>query len=178
MNQPTRPTRRIDPGWLFLAAGLTVCAAGILAPAREGLEVTRRQLHRLVDERAHGEARIGAHREFLSQLEQRDPSLLRRLAASQLNLLPADQAPLLLASSTRWTIPDWIDKSVQQPAGAAVTSSQTLLGRLTSDRARLWFIAGGVLAIFTGLILDGGTNVGERRQQLVPQWRGRQVKAV
>ena len=55
---------------------------------------------------------------------------------------------------------------------------QTLLRRLTSDRGRLWFIAGGVLAIFAGLILDGGPSIDERRRQLVPQWSGRQVKAV
>jgi hypothetical protein len=160
--------RGLDPGWLFVAAGLAACAAGILAPARTDLDVSRRQLRRLLDEKAAGEARLAAHDAFLRQLDQRDPALLRRLAASQLNLVPADQSPLLMAPSARWSIPSWIEPRIAPRAEAL--PPPTMLSRLTAGRARLWFMGAGVLAVFAGLLLDGGPSAAERRRRLVPHW--------
>ena len=86
--------------------------------------------------------------------------------------------PVLIGVNTRGLVASsdtsWIDETVPAPSTAAHASTPTLLDRLTSGRGRLWFIAGGVLAVFAGLMLDGGPSVDERRRQLVPRWgRGR-----
>ncbi|MHC4385219.1 MAG: hypothetical protein ACYS0J_20655 [Planctomycetota bacterium] len=101
------PTIRLDAGWLYILAGLALCAAGILVPARRDLEDLRRQLDRLADERAISDARLHAYGSFLHLLNEDDPALIRRLAAAQLNLVPADEKPVLMAASRTATAAWW-----------------------------------------------------------------------
>ena len=109
----TRPLFQVDPGWLFILAGLSVCAAGIVLPAQADLEALQRQLELLRQEEAQAYARLEAHAQFLDQVDESDASLVRRLAAAQLNMVPQGDTPVLLAVRDTAPVTDWIDATVQ-----------------------------------------------------------------
>jgi hypothetical protein len=167
------PTIRLDAGWLYVLAGLALCAAGILVPARRDLEDLRRQRDRLADERAIGDERLHAYETFLHLLNEDDPSLIRRLAAAQLNLVPADEKPVLMAASRTATVTKWIDENVQSRRAEVEPAPATLLGRLVGGRGRLWVLAGGIVVVFVGLLLDdirAPTAKRRRPKPVVPHW--------
>ncbi len=145
-----------DPGWLFVLCGLALCGAGILLPAERDLSVQLRQLEQMRAEEAALCARQDAYHEFLGQLEAQDPALLRRLAASQLNLIPAGGEVLLVSARRDAGVADWIDAAVSAPAPPLPPPSETALGRLTTGPARLWVLGGAVLSVFVGLLLEVG----------------------
>ena len=106
MRPASQPGPPIDPGWLFVAAGLVMCAAVILIPAGSRLEGLREQLPRLEREEALLLARLRAHANFLDELDRGDPPLVRRLAAAQFNVVSAGERPVLVArSSSAWSCP-------------------------------------------------------------------------
>jgi len=146
---------RLDPGWLFVAAGLTLCVAGVLIPAQRGLHDLRGQLARIEHLHAVGRDGIEAHEQFLDRLRQRDPSVIRRLAAAQLNLMPAGDTPLLVANSSQATVTDWIRRSVTPGTVTAAAPARTWLTRFTEGTRRLWVLGFGVLVVFVGLLVDG-----------------------
>ncbi|MHC4103217.1 MAG: hypothetical protein ACYSW1_20320, partial [Planctomycetota bacterium] len=167
------PTIRLDAGWLYILAGLALCAAGIPVPARRDLEDLRRQLDRLADERAISDARLHAYGSFLHLLNEDDPALIRRLAAAQLNLVPADEKPVLMAASRTATVTNWIDENIQPRAVVAEPAPVTLLGRLVGGRGRLWVLAAGIVVVFVGLLLDdirAPTAQRRRPKPVVPRW--------
>jgi hypothetical protein len=55
----TRPLFQFDPGWLFVLAGLGVCAAGVLLPAQTDLEALQLQVAQLRSEEVQA---YGRHR--------------------------------------------------------------------------------------------------------------------
>ena len=146
---------RLDPGWLFVAAGLTLCVAGVLIPAQRSLHDLAGQLTRIEHLHAVGRDGIEAHEKFLDRLRHRDPSVFRRLAAAQLNLMPAGDTALLVASSHRATVTDWIGRSVVPGTITTAPPPRTWLTRLTEGTRRLWVLGCGVLIVFVGLLVDG-----------------------
>lgn len=146
---------RLDPGWLFVAAGLTLCVAGVLIPAQRSLHDLAGQLTRIEHLHAVGRDGIEAHEKFLDRLRHRDPSVFRRLAAAQLNLMPAGDTALLVASSHRATVTDWIGRSVVPGTITTAPPPRTWLTRLTEGTRRLWVLGFGVLIVFVGLLVDG-----------------------
>ncbi|MHC4414448.1 MAG: hypothetical protein ACYS0G_04110 [Planctomycetota bacterium] len=181
MSRARRPQLRLDPGWLFVVAGLAVCAAWLLVPAQQDLNALRRQVARLSEQEAASWARLNAQAEFLRQLDQDDPALVRRLAAAQLNLMPAGETPVLLASSRTAQVTDWIDATVEAPSPAPDRETETLLCRLTSGPYSLWVLAAGVLGVLMGLVLKAdpasarrpGTGVSRRPHK--PETSGRRT---
>ncbi|MFM7807553.1 MAG: hypothetical protein ACKPEA_06430, partial [Planctomycetota bacterium] len=84
----TAPLFRFDPGWLFTLAGLAVMVVSALLPAERDLHELRQQMAALEVREAWNEQRLAAYDRFMRDLGERDPALIRRLAASQLNLMP------------------------------------------------------------------------------------------
>jgi hypothetical protein len=154
VKRSTGPLFQFDPGWLFIAAGLTVCAAGIILPAQEDLQTLRLQLEQLRGEEIHAYARLKAHSDFMDQVDRADPSLVRRLAAAQLNLVPAGDTPLLLTASATSPVTDWIDATVNPDIRPPKPAPISTLGRLANGPYRLWMFGGGIMAVFVGLILS------------------------
>ncbi|MHC4220751.1 MAG: hypothetical protein ACYSU7_20135, partial [Planctomycetota bacterium] len=162
---------RLDTGWRYVVAGLALCGAGLLVPTRRDLDDLRRQRDRLVDEKAVAEERLDAYQTFLGLLDEDDPALLRRLAAAQLNLVPADDTPVLMAASRTATVTEWIDENVRAAGTAAAPARETLLTRLVSGQRQLWVLAGGVVVVFMGLLLDEVRSPTRRRPKpVVPSW--------
>ena len=143
----------IDPGWLFVIAGLAICAAVILIPAQTDLDSLRRQLDELQRKDSVISARLRAHSAFLDDLDRGDPQLVRRLAASQLNLVPEGHKPLLLSTSPRICVADWIDSTVEEIPASRTRPRESTLSRLATGRHSLWLLGGSVLCLFIGVIL-------------------------
>jgi hypothetical protein len=165
------PRIRIGAGWLYVLAGVGLCAAGILVPARSDLDHLRRQRDRLADEKAIAQERVEAYESFLRLLEADDPALIRRLAAAQLNLVPDGDTPVLMAASRTATVTDWIDGNVRARPNAAPPPRDTMLSRLVGGPGRLWVLAAGVVVVFVGLLLDDGRALDRRRPTpALPRW--------
>jgi hypothetical protein len=165
------PRIRFGAGWLYVLAGLALCAAGILVPARADLEALRRQRDRLADEKAIAQKRVEAYESFLRLLEADDPALIRRLAAAQLNLVPEGEVPVLMAASRTATVTDWIDGNVSAAPRPTAPPRDTMLSRLVGGPRRLWALAAGVVVVFVGLLLDDGRVPARRRPTPpLPHW--------
>jgi hypothetical protein len=153
-TRPRRAHPALDHGWLFLAAGLAACAVGVLVPAQSDLRTIRAQVDLMAWQIDVAHARADARREFHRGIEQRDPAVVRRLAAAQLGLIPADDTPLLISTDRGGPVGQWIDGALRPPPAPPGPPPQSALERLTTGRHRLLFLAAGVVAIFIGLLID------------------------
>jgi len=160
---------------MFVAAGLTLCVAGVLVPAQRSLHGLHGPLTRIEHQRGLGQDRIEAYERFLDRLRHRDPSLIRRLAAAELNLVPAGATPVLLSSTQRATIHDWIRRSAKVTTASAGTFTGSWLTWLTDGSRRLWVFGFGVLVVFVGLLVDGRQTLARRPcprpGHSIPRWR-------
>ena len=177
-----RPLRReIDPGWLFVVAGLALCAVGLLVPAQRDLRTMRRQVTLLAQEWDRQARELEAHEIFLEQIQDREPDVIRRLAAAQLNLVPAGETPVLLASSRDAPVSEWISRTVSTGGSTPVDPTDTTtniswLAQVTQGGGRLWILGAGIFAVFLGLLVDGGPTRTQRARKLVPCWRRDQFR--
>ena len=149
------PTRsRIDPGWLFVVGGLVLCVAGILLPAQRDLDDLRRQRAELRHEETILQGRLAARGAFLQELDRRQPALIRRLAATQLNLVPQGEEPVLVSSSLNEDVISWVDATAHATAIEPIHRADSTLSQLMTGRYRLWLLTAGVVSAFLGLLLD------------------------
>ena len=161
-----RARSRIDPGWLFVVGGLVLCVAGILLPAQRDLDDLRRQRAELRHEETILEGRLAARSVFLQELDRHQPALIRRLAASQLNLVRQGEEPVLVSASFNEDIISWVDATVQSPAIEPIRRANSTLSRLMNGRYRLWLLTAGVVSAFLGLLLD--PSLTRIRKKIVP----------
>ncbi|MFM8818519.1 MAG: hypothetical protein ACKOHI_11715 [Phycisphaerales bacterium] len=141
-----------DPGWLFVVAGLVLVASAALVPATYDLWVMRTQLKHLEAQELENDRRLAAYSRFVNDLDRVDPQLVRRLAASQLNLVPEGERPMIVASTVARTPAEWVEASVAPVRAATVPFPDSLLSRLTLGRKSLWIGGAGVMCIFLGLL--------------------------
>ena len=141
-----------DPGWMFLIAGLVLVASAALVPATYDLWVMRAQLKHLEAQEQENATRLAAYERFIGDLAQADPQLVRRLAASQLNLVPRGERPMIVASTAQRPPLEWVEASVEPVRAAVAPFPDSLLSRLTLGRKALWIAGAGVMCIFLGLL--------------------------
>jgi len=145
---------RLDPGWLFLAAGLMVIGATVLIPAADDLSEARflRDRARLVE--GHRQERLDRYENYLGALDRREPPLVMSLAASQLNQIPADRSPFLITqgstSANASVYPALEPPPLRLPERQKIGS--TLEKWTTDPTTRLWLIAGGAVCVMVGLL--------------------------
>jgi hypothetical protein len=158
------PLFRLDSGWLFILAGLAMCIGCALTSADHELTTLRVQKSLLEAEEEYAYGRLRAYEDFLDQLEQPDEALTRRLAAAELNLMPADEEPVLRLITLELPTVEWIDRTVERPAPRPVQASDSMLAQLATGQYRLWVFSGGVMCVFMGLLLDPSVSNGRRRR--------------
>lgn len=163
MSLTTRPLFQFDPGWLFIMAGLAICAAGIILPAQADLEALQRQLDKLLAEEGQAYARLKAHADFLDEVDRSNPALIKRLAQAQLNLVPGGDTPVLLADTDTSPVTTWIDSTVQVDIRPANVVTRSALSRIANGPDRLWMFGGGIMSVFIGLMLHAGPVRRRRR---------------
>ena len=145
--------KQLDFGWLSIVAGLAICAFAVLLPAQEGLEKAQRQLVILEKQAAWLTSRLIAYDAFLQDLERSEPDFLQRLAASQLNLIPAGHTPILQdVSAGQASIEAWIESTVEEPVLPGHVQAESVLGSLSRGAFRTVFVAAGILCVFFGLL--------------------------
>ena len=137
----------------------------VVLPGRRSVHDRREQLRVLKDQESFALARLNAYEEFLRALRQGDEQIIRRLAASHLNLVPEGETAIMLASSLDHTVPDWIDDTLDVTPSLATPYPDTLLIRLAEGRNRLWLLCGSVLVIFFGLIMGPEFETRPRRRR-------------
>lgn len=145
---------RFGPSWLFVLAGLALCAAGILIPAQSDLQDLQNQRDQLLHEEIVLDQRIEGRAQFLDQFQKQNPALIKRLAASQLNLIPSDGTPVLIAPSVTDPVESWVDATINTEPIQSRATIQSTLSQLAQGRYRLWLLASGVVCAFAGLLLD------------------------
>lgn len=142
----------LDPGWLFLLAGLGLIAAAVLVPAGDALDEARWQRDRAHVVEQHREQRLARHAQYLAALERGDEPLIRSLVATQLNLTEPGRMLLTRSSSLpeASVFPGIEPESPILPGRAAPRSA---LRRIMADpTTRLWAAALGVLSVVIGLL--------------------------
>ena len=157
-QQRAQPLFRFDPGWPFVVAGVGLLVCGVLIPAQRDLQGLQNTLkiHRALEDQSLRQRT--AYDRFLVDLDQGDEQLIRRLAASQLNLMPEDERSLLLTSSMNATVTDWIEASEPVDLPNPAPYPDSLLARLATGPRRLWVLACGAFLVFVGLMLAPSTR--------------------
>jgi hypothetical protein len=148
---PPRSTIRIDIGWPYLISAMTLLAATVLVPAFEDLSYARWQRDRALMLEEHRFERMLAHERYAAALDNHDADLVRALAATQLNEIPADRTVLLAATLTgeASVFPSLEPEPLVLPERH---ETHSVLKKLTtSNETRPWLIGVGALMLFFGL---------------------------
>jgi hypothetical protein len=151
------PIAWLDPGWLYLLAGIVLLAATVLIPAADDLASVRNQRDRALAIEQHRVERLANYQQYLVALEAEDPSLVRALAACQLNQIPANRSliletPELMPGATATAS----IFAALEPATLRLPDRRTpdsiLFRWTTSDTSRTWLIAAGAFCLLMGLL--------------------------
>lgn len=171
----------LDPGWLFLLAGVTIIGATVLIPAADELAEARWQRERSLTQERRRDERLQNYQQYLDALESNNQLLALSLAASELNLIPTDRDPLPGLSRG---MPDSATIfNALEPTPIVWTERplpDSILYRWSTDDAkRLWLIAGGALACFFGLLPPSRSpqEVGQALQAQRTRRAGAEVEA-
>lgn len=151
---PRRSPVVLDPGWLFLVAGLVILAATVLIPAQDDLAEARWLRDRALAVEQHRKDRLARYEEYLKSLDDADQSLIQSLAAMQLNQIPSDRTPLPGSTETARSSASVFPALEPDPLLLQDRRKvDSMLERLTTnDRTRIWLIAGGSLCVLIGLL--------------------------
>jgi hypothetical protein len=151
---PRAPIADLDPGWLFLLAGIGVIAATVLLPAIDELSEARVQRDRAVALYENRADRNARYQTYLTALEQEQPSLVAALAATQLNQIPEDRQ-LVLEPPDPATASASVFPALEPPAPLLPEwkpSGSVLHGLATGEHSRPWLLAAGGLCLLLGVL--------------------------
>lgn len=158
-----RPLFDPDPGWLFLIAGLAMICAAVILPVHRQLHELRQQVASLEAEEQTSLGRLKAHAAFRDLLAQEDPTLMARLAASQLNMIRRGERAVLIATTSDAPLTDWVDATVLPVKSDATPYPESRLVRLVTGDKRQWVLAASAFCIFAGLVLGPARESRRRR---------------
>lgn len=144
----------MNPGWLFVLAGLAVIAAVVLIPAQEDLESALWQRDRALAIERHRLERLERYASYLGALERGDEAVVLSLAANQLNKAPPGWMPLTSAEdqarSGASVFPALEPEPLRVPPRRVVT---TRLSRLATGETSRWLmLIGGAVSVLIGLL--------------------------
>lgn len=145
----------LDPGWLWLFAGLTLVCFTLVIPAQRDLEEARFYRDRVHAAEDHRQARLARYQNYLDALERGDETLVLSLAAMQLNKAPKG-TDLIVQGSEIAKRSASVFTNLEPPPLQLPQRPQrqmSLLEKWTSDdHSRLWLLGGGSLMILIGLL--------------------------
>ncbi len=163
-----RPLFKIDPGWCFLIAGLTLLGLAVVIPEQAKVHQLRNQLAAMKRLETAGYGRMEAYVGFRDAIEGRDESLMRRLAASQLNLMPQGTTPVLVATSIDAPVTEWIDSTLPEVRYESEPFVDSLISRWLLGPWKLWLIGVGATSVLVGVLMGSWGQSDEGKTGLNP----------
>jgi hypothetical protein len=148
------PISYLDPGWLYLLAGLGLVLATILIPAVRDLDDVRYQRDRALALEQHRLDRLRRYEDYLAALERREPALVMALAASQLNQIPQGRS-LIFDAPERPALSASVFADLEPPPPRLPQRrmpDSALYRWTTSERARIWLLAASGICLLMGIL--------------------------
>lgn len=137
---------------MIFSAGLVIVVAAFLLPMQEDLRLTRLERDRTLYIEQIENQRIDRYREFLNQLASPDKQTRELLAMTQLGLIPADRAAIVMPGQREDTLLLEALEPRVEPFEAKVRE-RTRLERLFANKdAKIWIVGAGLLAVMYGLM--------------------------
>lgn len=146
----------LDPGWLFLIAGVALIAFTVIIPAVNDLHDAEYYRERMRAVEQHRLDRLTRYQGYHEALRDGEPGLVRSLAATQLNQAPENARLLQNPDPNTPPRSASIFGALEPPPlvmpSKPVREVSTLEKWATDDRSRLWLLASGALLILIGLL--------------------------
>lgn len=182
---------RLDAGWLFILAGMTLLAAITLIPAQMQLDQARQARDQAGVAADFALRRLTRASDFLDRLRVEDPALLEALAVDQLREAPAGKSPIepfVRPAGVAGGPLAWIEPTATPVSAAGPLGPTSMLARMaTNSRARLATMALAAALVFAGLLppaTERKRSVGSpargaasQRRRMAP-WRHRRALRV
>ena len=154
---PQSIRRCLDPGWPWLLAGaLLMVSAGVI-PSEQRLLREHQAISQLQEERDRLQEVSATYSRFLDEVGRGEESLVRRLAAAQLGILPEGHQPLVILSGVTDPPTQWIERAaltdLEGGMGWNESASRSLLVSLLGGTGQLWVFGASLFLIFVGLLL-------------------------
>ena len=154
--------RLLDPGWPWLLAGVLLLVAAGVIPSEQRLIREQQGVRELEAERDRLRQISATYARFLSSIDRGEETVVRRLAAAQLGILPEGHQPLVILSGVTDPPTRWIERAALQPDAldgppAAPSGTTSLLIGLLSGTGQLWIFGASLVLIFVGLLLGPST---------------------
>ena len=166
----------LDPGWPYVLAGVLMLLAAGLIPSELELKEREANLADLRTEIEEATRLHAAYGGFLDDLAVGNQSLVKRLVAAQLGLVPGGQEPMSVWKTLEQSPSRWIERAAVHVRPSRfepmVTTdppfqkASTLSG-IIDGTGRLWVFALALVVIFIGLLF----NPGEVREPACPEPR-------
>ena len=157
LSEPVNPRARgplLDPGWLFLTAGIVLLGATVLIPAKADLDEARFYLRRALAAERHRLDRMERYQEYAEALSRADESTVMALAALQLNKGP--QGMSLLPTGDDFARRSASVFPALEPPALVLPQrrvNRSLLEEWSADdSSRLWLLAVGSMLVLIGLM--------------------------
>ena len=129
-------------------------ASAVIIPAQADLAHARWQRDRALAIKHQREERLFKHERFLRAVESREPAIVRALAASQLNLIPANHTTIFAqpnpAATDASVFPYLEPGPIDEPVLRLVDSRLARWAR--GARSQLWMIVVGSVLVFVGIL--------------------------
>lgn len=159
-NVPVLGRFWLDPGWPYLFAGILMLLAAGLIPSQLELEEREQSVAQLRAEHAELEQLRAAYSGFLDEIGRGEQTLLARLAAAQLGVVPADRIPIAVTTGLNDPPTRWIERAARSvPVANAredpgtTQARESILAGLVQGSGRLWLFGAALVSIFAGLLL-------------------------
>lgn len=146
----------LDPGWLFLVAGIVLLSAVLILPAQEDLDEAKLFLARVHAAEQHRADRLERYQTYHAAVQRGEPQVLLALAASQLNQAPAGQELLVPGDAGTTHARDASVFEALEPPPLALpqrAAAPSMLQQWASEpRSRLVMIGAAALCLLIGLL--------------------------
>lgn len=156
-RRTARPLVSLDPGWLFLTAGLGIIAVTVLIPAARDLRLAQWERDKAIAVENHRLERVRRYGQYAAALKRGDESVLLSLAATQLTQSPEDRVPVTQIPDPSRTsasvFPNLEPEPLREPPHPDASRRVSTLERWTTDdQVRPWLLATGILAVLVGVL--------------------------
>jgi len=141
--------RLLDPGWLYLLAGIALIASAVLIPSADDLDTAVWRRDRALAVEATQRETRDRYLASLDATRRGDERLLAGLALRELNLTRED-ARFISHAPTEGYLASLAPEPTTLPQRTPVDSTLSRLAQ--GETSRLWLLGGGAFALLIGLL--------------------------